>query len=74
MACAHPLLLPVFLRLGLLFAPPAPTIIPTTNGTTTMGFALFVPRPQSCPRFSMKLFEPDAVVLRNNGLLFGHDM
>jgi hypothetical protein len=71
MACANP---PAALRPlapGLLFAPPATTTIPTTIGTTTMVFAFFVPRPQSCPRFPRELFEPDAAVLRNNGLCSG---
>ena len=74
MACVHCLLLLGVVRFVLLFAPPATTIIPTTIGTTTTAFVLFVPRPQSCPQFRIKLFEPDAAVLRNNGQLFGHDM
>jgi hypothetical protein len=71
MACANPPAALMRPAPRLLFAPPATTTIRTTIGTTAMVFEFFVPRPQSCPQFSRELFEPDAAVLRNNGLCSG---
>ena len=52
-------------------APPATTIIRPT-GTTISVFGCSAPN--HAHRFKRRMFEPDAGVLRNTGLVFGHDM